>query len=178
MRDLHPAIPPGPSAAELQHFTWKRCRNIAIHQYRDRGVSGMKKLIASLVALTVLPSCSASSADKKVCEAKITENLLNPETAKFFDFSPISKERENALIEEAVWVGYPSIPKTDREQYRSQLQPEINEAIAGFSKMEARPYSVRVKADSKLGLTVTTNYFCAATDKGKQKPDCLCHTID
>jgi hypothetical protein len=110
------------------------------------------KTRAILMGAMMLAGCS--SAEEKLCRAHITERLLNPETASFSDFKPVSTAEigELGALKEATIKLSNSIP------------------LQGASY-----YQMRVRADGELGNKVTKIEFCGVDG---QKADCACEAID
>jgi hypothetical protein len=124
--------------------------------------------ILTLFPFFALGSCGAGSQEKALCEARIKGELINPETAQFFDFTPATERDWREGVANYIWKEK-GVPFHERGNYGSQLDDGI--ARSQNVVMEFKPtfHKVRVKADSKLGLLVTANYVCAAN-----KDDCAC----
>lgn len=123
----------------------------------------VKEFIASGIGALLILSCSPPSSDGKavnqsaeqtledrdqaLCHASVLKNLLNPETAQFFEFSPIRE--------------------TD-PSYRPSI-------LAELGNRDIRQYRLRYKAESRVGLKVTSINNCVVS-KPKSRPEdyCIC----
>lgn len=120
-----------------------------------------------LWAALLLVNCSGpTEAVAKLCQANIKAGLINPETAQFFEFQPISAEQ----AEESYYQGALKMRGTNSGEVVSKYGAETDAAfrdvaqnvIGGIAAEGAEFYTYRVKAHSRVGLTVTTNYTCAS----------------
>ena len=118
--------------------------------------------------LLALGGCSAATRDEKLCKANIRESLINPETAQFFEFAPIDVQAFRAGVENWAWKDH-DVSKSDRYKFGDQLKEAIDDTVRAATADEAKTYSFRIKAESKIGLTVTSSYVCAA-----KKDECAC----
>ena len=125
------------------------------------------KVITTLIVFPAfaISSCGAGNTAKALCEATIKSELINPETAQFFDFGPASVVDWREGVANYIWK-QKGVPFNERGNYGNQMDGAI--ASAQNVVMEYNPtfHSTRVKADSKLGLLVTATYVCAADKEG------------
>lgn len=126
-----------------------------------------------MLAMLLSSGCSESNKIEQLCQANIEASLINPETAQFFEFSPIS---ERAAVDR-FYEGGLKMRGTNSgevaERYGAETQKlfreTAEEAIGGMAKEGAGFFEYRVKAGSRLGLTVTTTYTC-----GGNTEECAC----
>lgn len=126
-------------------------------------------MAASALAIT---ACSSNA--NLVCEAEITKSLLNPETAEFFDWSQSTADEFRTGVMNMAWNERNVLP-SERWRY-GEFEEAIGEQIDTevMSNLKDASFSkTRVKADSRMGLKVTSHYVCAKTDEG-----CLCTSSD
>ncbi len=102
-----------------------------------------------------------------MCQAEIKGSLLNPETAQFFEFEPLDRRSLVNGMEEYVW-SRTQVPRSERHLYAGQLDAEVSERVTDFVRGDARAYSYRVKAISRVGDTITARFICAIDT------DCSC----
>jgi hypothetical protein len=128
--------------------------------------------ILTLFPFFALGSCGAGSQEKALCEARIKGELINPETAQFFDFTPATERDWREGVANYMWKRK-GITFNERGNYGNQMDGAI--ASAQNVVMEYNPtfHTMRVKADSKVGLLVTANYVCAADKEG-----CACANME
>ena len=132
---------------------------------------------AALVVLTVvggfaLVACSVASGEERLCQADIRNALINPETAQFFEFENIDEVAFRRGVENLVWKQH-NVSQSERGRFGNQLDEPINEIVRTATERNAHLRSYRVKADSRAGLTITTNYVCAIAEG-----QCVCLEAD
>lgn len=104
--------------------------------------------IVALGAVFALSACS--SREEKLCRAQVTEGLLNPETASFSDFRPITPQ------------------EIAGDEFLSHM-PDMMESL--IPKKGATYYRMRVRAEGQLGNKITKSQVCAID---AQKANCAC----
>ena len=119
------------------------------------------------LATCAVGGCSATSADENLCRAKITSSLLNPETVKFHDFRIIDQTAAKELM-------IPRLVKAKEEELgQSPLQAATVDEILKIPdyvfyasrNLHARWATIRVRAEGKLGNTITNTYLCVTEDR-------------
>lgn len=96
-------------------------------------------------------------------------DLLNPENAEFFNFKSIDKMKFSEGVANKVWRGH-NVSPSERWKFGDQLDGPINDIVKSMDGAEY--YSIRVKAESRIGLKVTSQYVCAF------KPQSGCGCLD
>lgn len=113
------------------------------------------RLISSIIVASAITACS--NGDQRLCEASIKGQLLNPETAEIMDFKSISREEAVSRVASDVVSTMPN----------SEYLPEgaaVGKVAEGVDKeysKETSFYGARVRAEGKLGNTVTSTQTCA-----------------
>jgi hypothetical protein len=119
------------------------------------------------LATFALGGCNAASADENLCRAKITSSLLNPETAKFHDFRIIDQTAAKELMIPRL------IKQKEEEEGQSPLPAPMVDQISKIPdyvfyasrNLHPRWATVRVRAEGKLGNTITSSYLCVTEDR-------------
>jgi hypothetical protein len=104
-----------------------------------------------------------ASSEARLCQADIRTALINPETAQFFEFETINQATFRRGVENLVWKQH-NVSRSERGRFGNQLDQPIDEIVRTATERDAQFRSYRVKADSRVGLTVTTNYACAIAE--------------
>lgn len=117
--------------------------------------------IFSITFSVFLTSCGSKS--EKICLSSIKDNLINPETAEFFEFSDISMEKFGQLTGDRNSSSYEG---SAADVVRSETSRILKEKMADFPN--ATFHSVRVKADGKIGNKITQNMLCVSLPEGCQ----------
>ncbi|MBX7136301.1 MAG: hypothetical protein K1X67_26830 [Fimbriimonadaceae bacterium] len=128
-------------------------------------------LILLAIGAVAISSCSPEARQAASCKRTIKEGLLNPETAQFFEFTKADIESFKKSISDAFWRRN-GIDPSESWRYEA-AEADINQKISRIVIPGASYYRYRVKAASRLGLTVTSTYACMTTDEG-----CLCNQED
>jgi hypothetical protein len=105
-----------------------------------------------LVASLLLSACSGVSREEALCRSHLQENLINPETAEFHDFSEDQLSRAPASTDELM-----RLPPKD---FASVLVRDRLDKVAGGSAEGAKFYRVRLRAQGRLGNTITSQQLC------------------
>jgi hypothetical protein len=114
--------------------------------------------------------CSNVSSEERLCRTSVSATLLNPETAEFHDFKQMSpSEFERAASQMAMDARAVSAGQDLVEQNRASFEAVGREMAQGLSAKGASFYSLRVRADGRLGNKVTALQLCAAS-----KGECSC----
>ena len=119
-----------------------------------------------------LASCSGPSAEARLCQGNIKNSLINPETAEFFEFENIDEAAFRRGVANFVWKEHGVAPN-ERGRYDNQLDGPINDVVREATSRHAQFRSYRMKAASRVGLTVTSNYVCAIAEG-----QCACVAAD
>lgn len=110
-------------------------------------------------------ACTAKQDIKAGCETEVREELLNPETAEFFDFQIVDAETFKVA----------TVPSTEGNPAYS-----ASHTIAKVRQNEidsaAKLYRMRVRAEGQLGNTVTKLAFCRQPVEGVNA--CFCTLVD
>lgn len=106
----------------------------------------MKKIMPILC----LALAACSSAEEKLCRAKIDASLINPETAQYSEYRDLNAQD----------IG-------DNE-YWSYLPDAMSHVIP---KDGARYAAIKVRAEGKLGNVITSHRFCGIN---AERTDCFC----
>lgn len=130
----------------------------------------------TLLALALaLSGCGSVSSLEQLCQADIKARLINPETVQFFEFEPIESSEAEKL-----WVQWSlqgrGVQQSDAWKYGGaidEFQAVAKEIIDEFRAEGAEFRSYRVKADSRVGMIVTSRHVCAATQK-----ECGCFSAE
>jgi hypothetical protein len=99
------------------------------------------------------------------CATKIKEELLNPETAQFYDFEQIPYSTYVEGADAAIADELASIGERQREAARSIRI--VSESPVGAT------YRMRVRAEGKLGNTITSFAWCQVTVTSSPS-SCMC----
>ena len=135
----------------------------------------MKRLGSFIIIATGLlisASCSSVSNEELLCRADIKSGLINPETVKFFDFKAIDTSKFRRGVENFVWREHNVLPN-ERGRFGDQLNAPINEIVQTATDHHASFWTLRVKAESRAGLHITSNYVCAVSEG-----ECACLMSD
>ena len=129
----------------------------------------MKALVFVVLAALALSGCAVASADRQ-CKAAVKEGLLNPETLEWRDFRAVDREefvaRMFALSRQR--TGYEGeIPQSMVEEHSARFG-RVYDGIAEGGAL----YGVRVRAEGRLGNTVTQEQLCIVNDDG-----CVCEDM-
>lgn len=132
--------------------------------------------VAALFALFSLSACGAEV--EELCKKQIEDSLINPETVEFFDFRSIELSEFRAGFENMGFREH-NIAPDDRWEYGDQLKGTIDETMGSLEYVGSKYHAVRIKADSRVGLKVTSNYVCASgVETGTTEPYCSCIRSD
>ncbi|SEJ87275.1 hypothetical protein SAMN05518849_11667 [Sphingobium sp. AP50] len=114
-----------------------------------------------LTAFVVVALTGCTSSEETMCKANITNGLINPETVEFYDFQPLDADadldtlwRREIVASQGIRLHY------NNASVRNQVQPEIDRLKGEDNKVNATYATYRVKAESRVGLKVTQEYFC------------------
>lgn len=125
----------------------------------------MRTILAVPVVVALLSSCGPSidaEVDPRAkCEADVREDLLNPETAEFYDFAPIDAETFKAAV----------IQSLESDQYYVAGDALV-EHETRMIDMAQRLYRMRVRAEGKLGNTITSAAYCKQPSASMDMCDC------
>jgi len=120
----------------------------------------MVQLISIAVVASTLSSCG-TRADQGLCEANIKDNLLNPETAEILDFKAMSQKEVMDRMVAGVRSG---LSAGAADHYSDEdLKQKVQQSYA--PSPDERYYSARVRAEGKLGNTVTSVQTCVLKDQ-------------
>ncbi len=115
----------------------------------------MRSKCAVLITAFLISSCAKPG--ESICKESIKETLLNPETAKFYDYSIVSLEDKLSSV---------PVTRSNDGSISGQFKDVITNGNLKYSK-------VRVRADGQLGNKVTStmscqfdNKSCSCTDDG------------
>ncbi len=115
------------------------------------------------------------------CQASIRSSLINPETAQFFEFESTSPERYIMYFEEkasehakesmaSLNVGssltgvYADYMAAEKERIAaSAVREAVSQERQKISENASKIFTYRVKAEGKLGNTITTTNFCVVS---------------
>lgn len=111
--------------------------------------SNLIRSTSIILGLALLTACS--SAEEKACHAEFEKTLINPETATYSDFKPVSDQ------------------EIESNFAYNRYQRVLKEGPTGG---EANFYTIKVRAEGKLGNTITSNQFCSVS-KSKDKCNCM-----
>jgi hypothetical protein len=122
-----------------------------------------------LVIALALCACSATEKIEQTCQASLKDTLVNPETAKFFEFTPIKRAEAERLF----YLGALKMRGTNESEvkYRygtgtdQQFKDIANTAVSSYDAF----HTYRVKAESRVGLKVTATYMCLS-----KEDECSC----
>lgn len=118
-----------------------------------------------VLPLFVLSACSGTSAEERLCRANVSSGLLNPETAEFYEFQRVDRPAFEEFLTEAALKGRGVVGR-DRIRYADaipQFRRVAEETATSMERNGATFRRFRVKADDRLGQTVTSIYFCAVS---------------
>jgi len=116
-------------------------------------------------AAIMISGCSGGS--EKVCKKAISDNLLNPETAKFFDYKVLSdvefRERASAWALESTGTNN---RLTDQTAKIWKIRRGVYEELLAQSKAEGKDRAtVRYQAQGQLGNTITQTALCIGSEE-------------
>lgn len=120
-------------------------------------------LLGVFFGLSACSGMSGQSREEKLCRAGIAADLVNPETVEFHDFSSITSAQYRIGMVNFAWREH-GIASNDRGRFGSQLDAPIDSAIAEFDAKKAQYFSVRVRAETKVGNKATSKFVCALID--------------
>ena len=143
--------------------------------FRQVGSGGTQmryRLSLGLALIASLSACTREARMASTCQAHIRHNLINPETAQFFDYKPMSTDKYRVALLNSYWREHDVLP-ADRAQYNQEGAQQASEMADRLAKLKTSFYSYRVKASSRVGNTVTDNYACAILPD-----DCICIQSD
>lgn len=106
------------------------------------------RIIAIISAALCLSSCA--SGEERLCRAEMDRTLLNPETADYSGFEPIT---DGAI---------------SSDEYMSSLRTYVGELIPSNG---ATYFQMKVRADGELGNKITKMHFCSVN---AEKNKCAC----
>jgi hypothetical protein len=153
-------------------------------------------IVAALVGRSMLhngqvPLAVQASAEETSCKADILGNLLNPETAQFFEFVPVGRESYleayRAMLDSEVrdevskmnvgagleGVFAQGMAASAEAIISKNVYEGVDKERARLGSEDLQTYTFRVKAAGKLGNVITSNEYCSA--KGSA---CTCFTPD
>lgn len=162
---------------------------------RPRGTKmfavGVGVIGIAVIALVYLSGSTISGLVESVppeeqqCRSAIKASLINPETVEFFEFAPVGREaylsefRDNlrSALDESVsdsgsglYGVYARGMAAAREGIISKHANEsTHEERNRLAAEKLNTYSYRIKADGKLGNTITETQYCSANSRS-----CLC----
>lgn len=113
------------------------------------------RLLATMIAACALTSCSSTA--ERLCRAQVSETLINPETAEFRDFGEISYEE----LRRRVGANLLALQRVAPPGPSGELRAPEGVAFYGF----------RLRAEGRLGNTITSNQVCAVPAEGES---CQC----
>ena len=109
----------------------------------------------SLMAL----GAAACGSTENMCKSAVTSTLINPETAKFYDFSELS---------DAAYVSkFVAAARQSNDPSLQMITEGVTEGLVAKSHVEhpgLKYYEMRVRAEGRLGNQITSDMFCIATD--------------
>ena len=117
----------------------------------------MKKFTV-LVLLAVLAGCGAS--DRNICEASAGREVLNPETAQFFDFEELTQAQ---YVEGVATEGEAAVGRDLTPSQRGELEDGFRQL---FAEQDLALSRVRVRSEGREGNVVTTNIYCMSSNDG------------
>lgn len=133
---------------------------------------GRLRCFAIAAAAALISGCGSSP--QKLCEADISSKLINPETAEYFDFLQVDEAKFREGFENMIWREKNVLPQ-DRYKYGDLFKGRIDKAMAKVRLTNPEFYSVRVKADSRMGLNITSQYVCGRTkESDTTTKSCIC----
>lgn len=125
----------------------------------------MRIILATMVMAASVSSCGpaidAEVDPRAMCEADVKEDLLNPETAEFFDFAPVDAGAFKAAV----------IPSIEADQYYVAGDALVEHEMRMID-MAQRLYRMRVRAEGKLGNTITSAAYCKQPSASMEMCDC------
>lgn len=124
---------------------------------------GLRTLCVTAFALPLL-GCGQTHHAEQLCEGYIKKQLINPETAQFFEFKELSKQ---AWVD--VSMSHWNYTGAEREQAIRNLEQMWDRTASGGTKV----YTLRYKAQGRLGNTITNFSMCTA-----KKDACYCGMDD
>lgn len=129
------------------------------------GASSCNMVWIICAASILISGCNGGS--EKVCKKAISDSLLNPESAKFFDYKVLSdaefRERASAwALESAKSHNMSQVETAEIWQARKGVYEEL----LAESKAEGKDRAtVRYQAQGKLGNTITEVALCIGNDE-------------
>ena len=126
----------------------------------------MRRIVLGTGLALVLQACGAltsESGPEAACKAEVRKALLNPETAEFRDFSEIDADQFIDAVLPALTVEYSTFP------FGVDVQSK-------WARDSAHLYRMRVRAEGKLGNTITKFAYCS--QRFDFNDDCECRMVD
>lgn len=124
----------------------------------------MKKAIIAIALLT-LSACESSH--KGICRTNVKSKLLNPETAALFDFHEIGSVEYRDKFISGLLSAKGSSPDDASPADRLSAERLADVTVSGSG---SKYYDVRVRAESKTGVKITTRQICLASSDEQ----CMC----
>ena len=133
--------------------------------------AGAGALVTALVLYQCAPRQSDPGPDAVhagLCRVYLKERLLNPETARFAEFTKLSQEQYIQRLMAAAFEDR-RIPADIAASVKPRLEEMTRQLAADMASTGAQFYEYRVRAEGPLGNVVTALQYCAAnTDQ------CVC----
>ena len=130
-----------------------------------RNNRGQSRAVVTASIVLILGACGSRA--ESVCKASIKDTLLNPETAQFLDFESISKGTAKYAMSKSL---------ASEHELPSGMTSSIVEGALDKGEKSAgnlEYYRVRVRAEGKLGNTVTQQNICILASDG-----CACTDVN
>lgn len=124
---------------------------VALTVISTKGGTTMQYILRfTALAMLAMSVAGCSSAKEKLCRTDIEQTLLNPETAQYSEFRPLTAQD---LKDNELWSGMSDIMKS--------IIPKDGASYA----------TMKVRAEGKLGNVITSRQFCAINAANDQ---CSC----
>lgn len=139
--------------------------------------TGYRNLIAILSPL-FLAACGQSL--RQQCEADISSGLLNPETAKFYDFEGLSEVELETFFTDIRERNIKFFAGDEDRAFHARMH-EMYISAKLYKNEEVTDltfYKIRVRAAGELGNVITKQPRCIVSDGPGDSAGCFCSITD
>jgi len=133
------------------------------------GMMQLMKLFAGVAVVLLVAACgnvTKSGAVEAACETNIRSTLLNPETAEFHEFRPLT----DADFQSSVATAFGHTPGSSEARIVEGTLTRIRQMA---DTVGADLYIVRTRAEGRLGNRITDNFICMADPNSDSNCQCF-----
>lgn len=118
----------------------------------------MRGAAACLLVMVIVGGCSKADELRATCEANVRQTLINPETAEFYDFRPLTDSDFQRSVASSFGSEY--------EKAGDMAEDITGSTLANIRKtaelVGADLHIVRTRAEGRLGNRITNDFICMA----------------